>query len=116
MRIDFFQHLDMIVDTIFKGERIMQSTKVSEEERNFYKLLNLWYSNIIDGQLAESTCRMYKRAIIHIKTFCSDVSVWDIDEELLQNVINEMCRQSYSKSTIDKVRIVMKRVVEYACA
>lgn len=92
----------------------MQSTKVSENERRLYKLLNLWYVNTIDGQLAESTCRMYQRSIIHIKNFCSDVSVTDIDEEMLQNVINEMCRQSYAKSTIDKARIVMKRAVEYA--
>ncbi len=92
----------------------MQSTKVTEEEKKLYKLLNLWYSNTIDGQLAGSTCRMYRRSIIHIKTYCKDLPVSELDEEVLQNVINEMCRRQYSKSTIDKVRIVMKRVVEYA--
>lgn len=92
----------------------MQSTKVPEKEKTLHKLLNIWYLNNIDGQLAESTCRMYRRSIIHIKTFCKDVPINGVDEEMLQNVINEMCRQRYSKSTIDKVRIVMKRVIEYA--
>lgn len=92
----------------------MQSTKVTDEKKKLYKLLNLWYSNTIDGQLAKSTCRMYRRSIIHIKTYCEDVPVSELDEEMLQNVINEMCRRQYAKSTIDKVRIVMKRAVEYA--
>lgn len=29
----------------------MQSTKVTEEEKKLYKLLNLWYSNTIDDSL-----------------------------------------------------------------
>lgn len=92
----------------------MQSTRVSEEQKKLYKLLDLWYFNTIDGQLAESTCRMYRQSIKQIKNYCSDALVLDIDEEMLQSSINEMCRQGYSKSTIDKVRIVMKRIVEYA--
>ena len=90
------------------------SSNVPKRERRLYKLLFLWYRSSIDGQLADTTCRMYQLAMKQIKRYCADVFVSDIDEEMLQNVINELCRGGYAKSTIDKVRIVMKRVVEYA--
>lgn len=90
------------------------SVKVPESERRLYTLLDLWYENNIDGQLADTTCRMYRLAVRQIKEYCVNAYVWNIDEEMLQGVINELCRKGYSKSTIDKARIVMKRVVEYA--
>lgn len=93
---------------------MISSAKTPENERKLYKLLSLWYKNNIDGQLAPETCRMYGSSIKHIKTYCKDINVSDIDEEVFQAALNEMCRRGYAKSTIDKVRIVMKRAVEYA--
>lgn len=89
-------------------------TDVPEKEKKLYRLCMLWYDNCIDKQLAPSSCRMYRRAIIHIKTYCSNVFVSEVDENMLQNAINEMCRQGYAKSTIDKVRIAMKQIITYA--
>lgn len=90
------------------------SSQVPENERNLYKLLSLWYINNVDKQLQKNTCRSYSLSIKHVKRFCKNIFVSEIEEEFLQNGINNMAKEGYSKSTIHKARLVMNNSMMYA--
>lgn len=104
----------MIVNFERRSIEMKLSSQIPERERKFYKLLSLWYMNRIDGQLKPSTCRCYQTAIKHIKRFCEDIPVSEIEEEFLQNGINILAKNGYAKSTIHKARFVMNNVMLYA--
>lgn len=89
-------------------------SQIPEKERYFYKLLSLWYQNNVKNQLRQNTSRSYLLAIKHIKMYCEDVSVADIEEDFLQNGLNKLAFSVFSKSTIHKARLVMNNAVLYA--
>lgn len=90
------------------------SSQIPENERKWYKLLSLWYTNNVDGRLKPNTCRSYRNAIQWVKQCCEDIFVCEIEEEILQKGINTLAQQKYSKSTIHKVRLVMMNAMVYA--
>ena len=83
---------------------MIYSSKISEENRNLYTLTSLWYVNCVQNQLKPDTCRMYDTAIKKIKAYCTNMLVADIEEENLQNILNQMAKDGYSKSYINQVR------------
>lgn len=90
------------------------SSQIPEKERKFYKLLSLWYCNNVKNQLKPNTCRSYLLAIKHVKMYCNDVFVSDIEEEFLQNGLNHLAFSGLAKSTIHKARLVMNNAMLYA--
>ncbi len=93
---------------------MIYSSKISEENRNLYTLTSLWYVNCVQNQLKSDTCRMYDTAIKKIKAYCTNMLVADIEEENLQNILNQMAKDGYSKSYINQVRITLNKVIRYA--
>lgn len=93
---------------------MIYSSKISEENRNLYTLTSLWYVNCVQNQLKPDTCRMYDTAIKKIKAYCTNMLVADIEEENLQNILNQMAKDGYSKSYINQVRITLNKVIRYA--
>ncbi len=90
------------------------SSQIPEKERKLYKLMSLWYRNNVKDQLKPSTCRSYLLAIKHVKMYCDDIFVSDIEEEFLQNGLNHLAFSGLAKSTIHKARLVMNNAVLYA--
>lgn len=84
------------------------------EARNWYDVIDEWYKHNVDGILRNSTCRGYNLAIRQIKDRMPDYSITEIDELRLQEVLNAMAASSYSKSSVNKVKIVMNSAIHYA--
>lgn len=93
---------------------MVYASKVTEENRRLYSLMSLWYINCVQGQLKPDTCRMYENAIKKVKENCADMLVVEIEEEHLQNILNRMARNGYSKSYINQVRITLNKSIKYA--
>lgn len=92
----------------------MKITNETNKEKTLYHLLNAWYIDKADGLLRASTCRCYRLAISHIQQFSKDLPLAELTERYIQQILNLMATKGYAKSTIDKVRIVLKNSVFYA--
>lgn len=79
-----------------------------------YKVIYEWYQHNVDGILKPATCRSYNLAVRQIKERMENCNVTEIDELKLQEVLNEMAAKSYSKSSVNKIKIVMNSAVHYA--
>lgn len=88
----------------------MKETKIT-----LYELLREWYDNCCEGQLKYQTCRCYKLAIEHIRLHHENCLIAEVNNKTLQRILNQMAAEGYAKSTIDKLRIVLRNAFMYAC-
>lgn len=84
------------------------------ESITWYKVIDEWYIHNVEGILKPATIRSYNLAIRQIKERMPNCDITDIDELMLQDVLNRMAASSYSKSSINKIKIVMNSAVHYA--
>lgn len=84
------------------------------QDTGFYCLLDFWYQECVVDKLKPSTRRCYKLAIQHFKENGNDIKINNIKQRNLQDVLNKMAAKEYAKSTIDKVRVVCRSVINYA--
>ncbi len=84
------------------------------ESITWYKVIDEWYQHNVDGILKPATCRSYNLAVRQIKERMPNYEITEIDELKLQEVLNEMAAKSYSKSSVNKIKIVMNSAIHYA--
>lgn len=84
------------------------------EKITWYETIDEWYRHNVAGVLKQATCRSYDLAVRQIKERMPDCNINEIDELKLQEVLNEMAAHSYSKSSVNKIKIVMNSAVHYA--
>lgn len=84
------------------------------ESITWYKVIDEWYIHNVEGILKPATIRSYNLAIRQIKERMPNCDVTEIDELMLQELLNGMAANSYSKSSINKIKIVMNSAVHYA--
>lgn len=84
------------------------------ESITWYKVIDEWYIHNVEGILKPATIRSYNLAIRQIKERMPNCDITEIDELMLQELLNGMAANSYSKSSINKIKIVMNSAVHYA--
>ena len=84
------------------------------EKRTWFEVLDEWYKHNVSGILKHATCRSYDLAIRQIKEQMQNCNITEIDELKLQEVLNSMASKAYSKSSVNKIKIVMNSAIHYA--
>lgn len=92
-----------------------QNTERKEKELMLFEAVNNWYNNYaVAEQLAPETLRCYRLAKKHIHQYGENIPITEIKESMLQNILNTMTKEQYAKSTIDKVRYVLRASISFA--
>ncbi len=86
----------------------MENNKTVQETM-VYDWLENWLEVYAKPTVKQPTYLTYWYSIVHIKSFLSDKPLKDVKEIDCQRILNNMAIRKYAKSTIIKVKILLKR-------
>ena len=81
---------------------------------HLFELLDLWLTLHSKPKIKSATYRSYSLTVRYIKEHSKNHLITELKEYHGQNIINKLLKEKYSKSTLDKIKIVLKASLVYA--
>lgn len=97
------QELAFIVSQLF------QESSTNKTNITLYEWLDKWLYEYTKSSVKNKTYLTYYYSIKHIKSYLNDNLITEFKEIDFQKALNNMAQNNYAKSTIIKVKILLKR-------